>query len=163
EDVERFDSDSDGTGSDRERVTVMGNANKHALFFLPSLLLASTLLIAGCASVNPIPSGPTATPNVVVVTLTPTATPDRSKGATADLVIGPDVAYLSITMYGDFQCTVCLDVARSLAIIRTRYPADVRVVWRHFIQPSDDKARLAAQASEAAAAQGKFWEMHDQL
>ena len=41
---------------------------------------------------------------------------------------------------------------------------DVRYVWRHL--PLNDvhpHAQLAAEAAEAAAAQGKFWEMHDQL
>ena len=90
----------------------------------------------------------------------PTAT---KPGGAADHAIGPDSAYLTITFYGDFQCAPCLGVARTLAVLRSRYPDDVRVVWRHFPQPADDKAKLAAQASEAASAQGKFWEMHDQL
>lgn len=131
---------------------------------LPLLLfILTTFFLAACANNNPGQSGRTATPFTVVVTLTPSPTPNRSLGGAADHSIGPDDAFLSIVMYGDFQCALCLDVARSLAIIRTNYPADVRVVWRHFVQPADDKARLAAQASEAAAAQGRFWEMHDQL
>ena len=42
------------------------------------------------------------------------------------------------------------------------YPEDVRVVYRHFpLTEIHDKAQLSAEASEAAGAQGKFWEMHD--
>ncbi len=81
----------------------------------------------------------------------------------SDRIVGPEAAYLTIAMYGDFQSEVCAAVARTLLILRQRYPDDVRVIWRHFPQPDNDKARLAAQAAEAAAAQGKFWEMHKTL
>ena len=51
-----------------------------------------------------------------------------------------------------------------LAQIQKEYPQDVRIVYRHFpLIQNHDKAALAAQASEAAGAQGKFWEMHDLL
>ncbi len=51
-----------------------------------------------------------------------------------------------------------------LARIQELYPQDVRVIYRHFPLISiHDKAALAAQAAEAAGAQGKFWEMHDLL
>ncbi len=44
------------------------------------------------------------------------------------------------------------------------YPNDVRLVYRHFpLTEIHDKAQLSAEASEAAGAQGKFWEMHDLL
>ncbi len=43
------------------------------------------------------------------------------------------------------------------------YPADIRLVFRHFPLTSHPLARISAEASEAAGAQGKFWEMHDQL
>ena len=48
-----------------------------------------------------------------------------------------------------------------MAQLEKNYPEDVRVVFRHFPLPQHDKARLAAQAAEAAGIQGKFWEMHD--
>jgi cyclophilin family peptidyl-prolyl cis-trans isomerase/protein-disulfide isomerase len=104
--------------------------------------------------------------SVVVSTLPPrpTETPRPAyTGGAADHLLGTDSAYLTIVMYGDFQCQICFEVARVLAVIRNRYPNDVRIVWRHFPQPANDKANLAAQASEAASAQGHFWEMHDQL
>ncbi len=51
-----------------------------------------------------------------------------------------------------------------LAQIRQEYPGDVRLVYRHFpLVDIHDKARLAAEAAEAAGAQGKFWEMHELL
>lgn len=50
-----------------------------------------------------------------------------------------------------------------LARLAERYPNDVRLVYRHFPLDNHDKAPLAAEAAEAAGAQGKFWEMHDLL
>lgn len=126
-----------------------------ATFILITLsLIGATSLPAGAAQPTPLPTA---------TSVPPRSTPDKQAGGAADHPIGPDNAFLTIVIYGDFQCGPCLDVARSLAVLRTRYPEDVRVVWRHFPQKENDKARLAAQASEAASAQGKFWEMHDQL
>jgi protein-disulfide isomerase len=138
------------------------------------LLFLGSALLPGCsaAAATPTPSQAVAplTLTPIPVTLPPEQSPTAQqptqqpkKGGVADHELGPDNAYLTITMYGDFQCAPCIDVARSLAVLRGRYPDDVRVVWRHFPQKENDKARLAAQASEAAGAQGKFWEMHDQL
>lgn len=51
-----------------------------------------------------------------------------------------------------------------LAQLKTSYPQDVRVVYRHFpLLSIHDKAALATQAAEAAGAQDRFWEMHDLL
>ncbi len=50
-----------------------------------------------------------------------------------------------------------------LAQIQSDYPNDVRIVFRHFPLSQHDKSALAAQATEAAGLQGKFWEMHDLL
>ncbi|MGH2523357.1 MAG: peptidylprolyl isomerase, partial [Anaerolineales bacterium] len=55
-------------------------------------------------------------------------------------------------------------LAPVLAQLHTEYPDDVRIVYRHFpLFETHDKARLAAEAAEAAGAQDKFWEMHDLL
>jgi len=51
-----------------------------------------------------------------------------------------------------------------LAQVQQEYPDDVRIVYRHFpLIDKHDKAQLAAEAAEAAGAQGKFWAMHDLL
>jgi cyclophilin family peptidyl-prolyl cis-trans isomerase/protein-disulfide isomerase len=130
-------------------------------------LLLIGLLGAGCGAQNTAAqSAPTQPPVVIIETGAPrpTATPRPTYvGGSADHLLGMDNAYLTVVLYGDFQSAPTFEVARILAILRDRYPEDVRIVWRHFPQPTDDKAMLAAQASEAANAQGKFWEMHDQL
>ena len=50
-----------------------------------------------------------------------------------------------------------------LARIAEAYPQTVQLVYRHFPLPSHDKARLSAEAAEAAGAQGRFWELHELL
>jgi protein-disulfide isomerase len=80
-----------------------------------------------------------------------------------DHIRGPIDAPVTIVEYGDFQCPFC---GRAEPIIREILGdfGNVRYVWRHL--PLNDvhpNAQLAAEASEAAAAQGAFWPMHDRL
>ena len=76
---------------------------------------------------------------------------------------GPAEAPVTVVEYGDFECPYC---GQAEPVVRELLAdsGDVRYVWRHL--PLNDVhpyAQLAAEASEAAASQGKFWEMHDQL
>jgi Na+/H+ antiporter NhaA len=80
-----------------------------------------------------------------------------------DHVRGPLDAPVTVVEYGDFECPFC---GRAEPVVREllRDFGDVRYVWRHL--PLNDvhpDAELAALASEAAADQGAFWEMHDLL
>ncbi len=80
-----------------------------------------------------------------------------------DHVRGPGVAPVTLVEYGDFECPFC---GRAEPVVREllRDFGDVRYVWRHL--PLNDvhpHAGLAAEAAEAAAEQGAFWEMHDLL
>jgi cyclophilin family peptidyl-prolyl cis-trans isomerase/protein-disulfide isomerase len=78
--------------------------------------------------------------------------------------LGPDNAPVTIVIYGDFQSELCARYARDLETLRQSYPGQIRLIWRHLPdQRAHDKAGLALQASEAAAAQGLFWEMEAQL
>ena len=80
-----------------------------------------------------------------------------------DHVRGPVDALVTLVEYGDFQCPYC---GRAEGAIREllRDFADVRYVWRHLpLSDVHPHAQLAAEASEAAADQGRFWEMYDAL
>ncbi|MEU9887148.1 Na+/H+ antiporter NhaA [Sphaerisporangium sp. NPDC051011] len=80
-----------------------------------------------------------------------------------DHLRGPEDAPVTLVEYGDFECPYC---GQAEPIVRELLAdfGDLRYVWRHLplhdVHPS---ARLAAEAAEAAAAQGAFWEMHDVL
>ncbi len=80
-----------------------------------------------------------------------------------DHIRGPDVAPVTLVEYGDFECPYC---GRAESVIRELLAdfGDVRYVWRHLpLSDVHPNADLAAEASEAAAVQGAFWEMHDIL
>lgn len=78
-----------------------------------------------------------------------------------DHVRGPADAGASIVEYGDYECPYCGRAENSVREVEERLGEQVRLAWRHFpnrtIHPH---AKLAAEAAEAAGAQGKFWEMH---
>lgn len=76
---------------------------------------------------------------------------------------GSAVAPITVTEFADFQCPACRGAHDILNQLLTAYPNDVKVVFRHFPLSGHPQAMLAAQAAEAAGAQGKFWEMHDKL
>jgi Na+:H+ antiporter, NhaA family len=67
-------------------------------------------------------------------------------------------------MYGDFQCPFCTAAQPILRRVRDRLAGRLRFAFRHFpLEEVHPDARRAAEASEAAAAQGAFWPMHDAL
>ena len=70
---------------------------------------------------------------------------------------------MTLVEYGDFECPYCGQAEPVVRELLADF-GDVRYVWRHL--PLNDvhpRAQLAAEAAEAAAAQGAFWEMHDLL
>jgi protein-disulfide isomerase len=81
-----------------------------------------------------------------------------------DHVDGPPGAPLELVMYGDFQCPFCTAAQPILRRVRDRLGGELRFAFRHFpLRSVHPDAERAAQASEAAAAQGAFWPMHDAL
>jgi protein-disulfide isomerase len=84
--------------------------------------------------------------------------------AADDHVSGPSAADLELVMYGDFQCPYCTAAQGPVRRVRDRLGDRLRFVFRHFPIPElHPDAERAAQAAEAAAAQGAFWPMHDAL
>ena len=80
-----------------------------------------------------------------------------------DHMRGPQDAPITVVEYGDFQCPYC---GQAEPVIRELLAGrgDVRYVWRHLpLSDVHPEAQLAAQATEVAAEQGAFWEMHDLL
>ena len=80
-----------------------------------------------------------------------------------DHIRGPIEAPVTIVEYGDFECPYC---GQAEPVVREllRNFVDVRYVWRHLpLTDVHPHAQMAAEAAEAAAAQGALWEMHDLL
>jgi protein-disulfide isomerase len=81
-----------------------------------------------------------------------------------DHVRGPAGAQLELVMFGDFQCPYCRGAQAVLRRVRERLGDRLRFAFRHLpITERHPLAQAAAEASEAAAAQGRFWEFHDAL
>lgn len=81
-----------------------------------------------------------------------------------DHIRGPDDAPVTLVEYGDFECPYCGQAEPAIRSLLREFGADLRFVFRHL--PLDDvheNAPRAAEASEIAAAHGKFWEMYDLL
>jgi Na+/H+ antiporter NhaA len=79
-------------------------------------------------------------------------------------VRGPNDAPVTLVEFGDFECPYCGQAEPVIRELLSSFGDDLRYVWRHL--PLNDvhpNAQLAAEASEAAAAQGKFWEVYDAL
>jgi protein-disulfide isomerase len=82
-----------------------------------------------------------------------------------DHIRGPAAAAaVTLVEYGDFECPHCGAAHLVLDELLARFAADVRLVFRHFpLTQVHPHAQRAAEAAEAAGAQGQFWEMHDVL
>jgi len=76
---------------------------------------------------------------------------------------GPETATVTVVEFSDFQCPFCSRAATVGQKLKQQYSDRVRFVFRQFPLSFHQQAHLAAQASLAAHAQGKFWEYHDKL
>jgi protein-disulfide isomerase len=81
-----------------------------------------------------------------------------------DHILGPADAPVTLVEYGDYECPACGAAHPMVKAILKRLGAKLRFVFRHMpLSEIHPNAELAAEAAEAAGAQGKFWEMHDSL
>ena len=81
-----------------------------------------------------------------------------------DHVLGPAAAPVTVVEYGDYECPFCRGAYRDVHRMLDVYPGSIRFAFRNFpIQQLHPHAEQAAEAAEAAAAQGKFWEMYELL
>src|SRR6266446_8219791 len=81
-----------------------------------------------------------------------------------DHVHGSPGARVTVVEYGDFECPSCRQAYPAVKIMLKHYGDRIRFAYRHFpLVEVHPHAELAAEAAEAAGAQGKFWPMHDLL
>jgi Na+/H+ antiporter NhaA len=81
-----------------------------------------------------------------------------------DHVRGSEQAPVTLVEYGDYECPYCGQAEVVIRELHDSFGDDLRYVWRHL--PLNDvhpNAQMAAEAAEAAGAQGPFWELHDRL
>ncbi|MFJ4626421.1 MULTISPECIES: Na+/H+ antiporter NhaA [unclassified Streptomyces] len=93
-----------------------------------------------------------------IVDLSVPVDPDR------DHLRGPRHAPVTVVEYGDYECPYCGQAEPVVRELLGAFGDEVRYVWRHLpLTDVHTHAQLAAEASEAAALQGGYWEMHDLL
>src|SRR5262249_52762901 len=80
-----------------------------------------------------------------------------------DPVRGPANAKVTVVEFSDFQCPYCAIATTEAKQLLAKYPKDVRLIFKQFPLDIHSQAALAAEASLAAQAQGKFWELHDKM
>jgi Na+/H+ antiporter NhaA len=90
---------------------------------------------------------------------------DRPVDPDIDHIRGDEDAPLTLVEYGDYECPFCGRATDVVDELFERFgERELRYVFRHVPNPGrHEHAELAAQAAEAASAQGRFWEMHDLL
>lgn len=84
---------------------------------------------------------------------------DYSKGQK----IGSDSAKVKLVEFSDLECPACAAAEPYVKKVRSDYPEQVQLIYRHFPLPQHTHSRQVAIFAEAATEQGKFWEMHDKL
>ncbi|MBI4090954.1 MAG: thioredoxin domain-containing protein, partial [Candidatus Komeilibacteria bacterium] len=81
-----------------------------------------------------------------------------------DHIRGDVNAEVTLIEYSDFECPFCARFRPTVTQALAEYQGKVRLVYRHFpLRSIHPQAQKAAEASECASEQGKFWEMHDKL
>src|SRR5262245_12314141 len=89
--------------------------------------------------------------------------PRQNVSAASGAARGPATAPIEIIEFSDFQCPFCLRANPTVTQVLKTYGDRVHFVYRHFPLGNHPNARPAAEASQCAAEQGKFWEYHDAL
>jgi protein-disulfide isomerase len=81
-----------------------------------------------------------------------------------DHVLGTPGAHVTVVEYGDYECPTCKQAAPSVKLLLERFAGRILFAFRHFPQEAlHPHALQSAEAAECAAAQGKFWPMHETL
>jgi len=81
-----------------------------------------------------------------------------------DHAVGPLAARVTVIEYGDFECPSCAGAEPAVRQLLKIHATELRFIFRHFpLEDAHPHALLAAEAAEAAGAQGQFWPMHDLL
>jgi protein-disulfide isomerase len=128
----------------------------------------SAVLLVGCSQAAPAPPTPTTVPTVaptVAPTATPVPAPVEPLTPDGQYYLGPRDAPVTLEMFGDFQCPVCGEFARTIEPTFVQHYVDtgkVKFVWHDYTWIGDESVQ-AALAARCAGRQGHFWAFHDVL
>ena len=89
---------------------------------------------------------------------------DPSSGQPSNNFFGNENSVVTVVEYADFECPACASFAPTVDTIKEQFKDEVRFEFRHFpLVQIHQNAQAAHRAAQAAANQGRFWEMHDLL
>ncbi|HSS19633.1 MAG TPA: thioredoxin domain-containing protein [Pyrinomonadaceae bacterium] len=135
-------------------------------FAIIAIVLGAGVVLALYLQKSSAPT-PQPTPSPVVGASPTASTPINpgAPGADPPHALGNAEAPATLEEFGDFQCPPCGALHPILKEMAKEYgPTKLRIIFREFpLVPNHVHALAAARASEAAALQGKFWEMHDMI
>lgn len=148
--------------------TGIGSISVLALVLLVSLMLKGQTLGALAAGSNDgakvAAAAPSPAPSPAANDQPAPSSPVKPVDEKTDHIRGNKDAKVTLIEYSDFECPFCLRHLDTLNQLLADYKNDVRLVYRHFpLQSLHPEAQKAAEASECAGLQGKFWEMHDKI
>lgn len=144
-------------------------------FSLPISIIIATLIVAGAIVVSNRNSKISQENIVNKKTTQPSPnnnsqpTPPKREGVVQfeitknDHILGDFNAPITLVEFSDFECPFCERHYPTLKKILNDYKGKVRLVYKHFPLSFHPNAQKAAEASECADEQGKFWEYHDKL
>lgn len=137
-----------------------------ALGFILNFLLSGKNVSALTANNQQVAQQPTAQQPTADPTAQQPTTPSQPPKAVdeaKDHIWGNKSAKVTLIEYSDFECPYCAKQYDTMEQIKKAYPNDVRIIYRHFPLSFHANAEKAAEASECASAQGKFWEMYAKI
>lgn len=125
-------------------------------------LSALTLILVAAFAVYAITHETNVVTNTTVSTV---RLDDHTRGVIRPTDASSEQASTSLVFieYSDFECPACEAAQPALRALYAEFASSTTFVYRHLPLAQHKNAKLAAYASEAAALQGKFWEMHDLL
>lgn len=128
------------------------------------LATVGLLVLLGAVALIIVKPSTTPAPKVIDSTVLTRANSHTVAGNTP-VVGGISTTKVSVVEFGDYQCPACAYAHPIFKKVIAEYASNPNVsfTFRNYPLPMHSNAMISAEAAEAAASQGKFWEMHDML
>jgi len=134
---------------------MLGQYQKIIIWVAVAVVVAATAALTVFGIMQPEPAAIGGSSNFVPTTVAAITPTDHTEGNSN--------AKVTLVEYGDFQCPACGAYYQTVNQLVSAYGGKILFAFRNYPLPQHADAQVAAQAAEAAALQGKYWQMHDLL